>query len=112
VTYGAILGPGDTVRTGTDARAVLTYFEGSTVEIEPDAERTIDTAHANPDGNTVIIMKQDLGETWHSSPRSSGARPTCGLDSFWETQGFRTPTNGSTTRCAAITPASPRAPGD
>ena len=62
---GAILGPGDTVRTRTDARGVLTYFEGSTVEIEPDSELTIDAAHANPDGSTVIIMKQDLGETWH-----------------------------------------------
>lgn len=62
---GAVLGPGDTVRTGADARAVLTYFEGSTVEIEPSSELTIDTAHGNPDGSTVIVMKQDLGTTWH-----------------------------------------------
>ena len=62
---GTVLGPGDTVRTGADARAVLTYFEGSTVEIEPSSELTIDTAHGNPDGSTVIVMKQDLGTTWH-----------------------------------------------
>lgn len=62
---GAILGPGDTVRTGPDARAVLTYFEGSTVEIEPSSELAIQTAHGNPDGSTVIVMQQDLGVTWH-----------------------------------------------
>lgn len=64
-TDGAVLGPGDTVRTDVDARAVLTYFEGSTVEIEPSSELTIDTAHGNPDGSTVIVMKQELGTTWH-----------------------------------------------
>jgi hypothetical protein len=62
---GSILGPGDTVKTASGSRAVLTYFEGSTVEIEPDSELTIDTAHANPDGSTVIVMQQDLGTTWH-----------------------------------------------
>lgn len=62
---GAVLGTGDTIRTGPDGRAVLTYFEGSTVEIEPGSELTIDAAHANPDGSTVIRMQQSLGTTWH-----------------------------------------------
>ena len=62
---GALLGPGDTIKTGADARAVLTYFEGSTVEIEPNSVLSITTAHANPDGSTVIEMMQDLGLTWH-----------------------------------------------
>jgi len=62
---GAILGPGDTIRTGPDARAVLTYFEGSTVEVEPGSELAIQTAHGNPDGSTVIEMQQNLGSTWH-----------------------------------------------
>ncbi len=62
---GALLGPGDSVKTGPDAHAVLTYFEGSTVELEPDTELSIHEAHANPDGSTVIVMQQDLGTTWH-----------------------------------------------
>ena len=62
---GALLGPGDTIKTGADARAVLTYFEGSTVEIEPNSVLSITTARANPDGSTVIEMLQDLGLTWH-----------------------------------------------
>ncbi|MDQ6858366.1 MAG: FecR domain-containing protein [Chloroflexota bacterium] len=62
---GALLGAGDTVKTGPDAHAVLTYFEGSTVEMEPGTELSIQEAHANPDGSTVIEMQQDLGTTWN-----------------------------------------------
>jgi FecR protein len=62
---GAVLAEGDTVKTGADARAILTYFEGSTVEMEPDSELTIDAAHSDADGNTIILMQQNLGVTWH-----------------------------------------------
>src|SRR4029077_19571380 len=62
---GAVLAEGDTVKTGVDARAVLTYFEGSTVEMEPDSEVTIDSAYSAPDGSTIIVMQQNLGITWH-----------------------------------------------
>jgi hypothetical protein len=62
---GAVLAAGDTVKTGADARAILTYFEGSTVEMEPDSEVTIDSAHSDPDGSTIIVMQQNLGITWH-----------------------------------------------
>src|SRR5918995_1974696 len=37
-TDGEVLAAGDTVRTAEGARAVLTYFEGSTVSIEPNSE--------------------------------------------------------------------------
>ncbi len=62
---GAVLIAGDTIKTGADARAVLTYFEGSTVEMEPDSELRIDAARADPNGNTIIVMQQNLGTTWH-----------------------------------------------
>ena len=62
---GAVLGPGDVIRTASDARAVLTYFEGSTVAIEPSSELAIDAAHGSPDGSTVVVMTQNLGRTWH-----------------------------------------------
>ena len=62
---GAILSAGDTVRTGTDGRAVVTYFEGTTVEMEPASELTIDVASAEPDGSTVLLMTQSIGKTWH-----------------------------------------------
>jgi hypothetical protein len=64
-TDGQVLNEGDTVRTGPDARAVLTYFEGSTVTVEPDTQLTIENSAALADGSTVVVMSQAFGRTWH-----------------------------------------------
>jgi hypothetical protein len=64
-TDGEILTAGDTIRTGDGVRAVLTYFEGSTVSIEPNSELTLETASALTDGSTVVVMQQNFGRTWH-----------------------------------------------
>jgi len=64
-TDGEILTAGDTVRTGEGARAVLTYFEGSTVSVEPNSELTIEAASSFTDGSTVVVMQQHFGRTWH-----------------------------------------------
>ena len=64
-TDGEVLVAGDTVRTGDGARAVLTYFEGSTVSVEPNTELTIETASSFTDGSTVVVMQQNFGRTWH-----------------------------------------------
>jgi hypothetical protein len=61
---GEVLRPGDTVRTGAESRAVLTYFEGSTVTIEPGTELAID-AVSSQDSTTVVQMTQTIGRTWH-----------------------------------------------
>ncbi len=61
---GEILNPGDAVRTGADARAVLTYFEGSTVTVEPNTELAIDAAAAQAN-DTIVQMTQTAGRTWH-----------------------------------------------
>jgi hypothetical protein len=62
---GDVLNEGDTVRTGTDARAILTYFEGSTVTVEPDTQLTIENSATLADGSTVVVMSQAFGRTWH-----------------------------------------------
>lgn len=62
---GEVLESGDAVRTGESGRAVLTYFEGSSVTIEPSTELAIDRADGSPDGTTIILMTQTLGRTWH-----------------------------------------------
>lgn len=62
---GETLSEGDAVRTAADARAILTYFEGSTVTIEPASELSIDNAETRADGGTVVVMTQTLGRTWH-----------------------------------------------
>lgn len=62
---GEVLNEGDAIRTGADGRAILTYFEGSTVTIEPSTELAIDAANATADGSTVVSMTQNFGRTWH-----------------------------------------------
>ena len=64
-TDGEVLTAGDTIRTADGARAVLTYFEGSTVSIEPNSELAIETASWDHDGSTVVVMQQNVGRTWH-----------------------------------------------
>ena len=64
-TDGEVLVAGDTIRTADAARAVLTYFEGSTVSVEPNTELTIETAASFTDGSTVVVMQQAFGRTWH-----------------------------------------------
>jgi hypothetical protein len=64
-TDGEVLVAGDSIRSGDGARAVLTYFEGSTVSVEPDTELTIETASSFTDGSTVVVMQQTIGRTWH-----------------------------------------------
>ncbi len=69
VQDGALLRAGMTIRTDADAYAVLTYFEGSTVSIDPSTTLVIRSLYANPDGTTVISMEQQIGRTWHSVTR-------------------------------------------
>ncbi len=64
-TDGDVLNEGDAIRTGAEGRAILTYFEGSTVTIEPSTELAIDAANATVDGSTVVSMTQSVGRTWH-----------------------------------------------
>jgi hypothetical protein len=61
---GAILYVGSTVRTSSDARAVITLFEGSTVELEPASDITIEQA-AMRGGSTIVQLAQSLGRSWH-----------------------------------------------
>jgi len=61
---GAVVYVGTTVRTGADARAVLTLFEGSTVELEPATDIAIEEA-ATRDGSTIVQLAQSLGRSWH-----------------------------------------------
>lgn len=62
---GMILSAGDTIRTADGGRAVLTYFDGSTVTVEPSTVLVIVEASANADGSTSIVMSQGAGHTWH-----------------------------------------------
>ncbi|HEV2250887.1 MAG TPA: FecR domain-containing protein [Candidatus Limnocylindria bacterium] len=65
ITDGDIVSGGDTVRTAADSHGVLTFFDGTTVELEPDTEVTITTLQASASGDKVVEMTQALGRSWH-----------------------------------------------
>jgi len=61
---GSVLYVGSTVRTSADARAIITLFEGSTVELEPASDITIEEATTRG-GSTIVELAQSLGRSWH-----------------------------------------------
>ncbi len=63
-TDGAVLHVGTTIRTSAGARAVITLFEGSTVELEPASDITIEEATTRG-GSTIVQLAQSLGRSWH-----------------------------------------------
>jgi len=75
---GALLFVGTVLRTSADARALITLFEGSTMELDPASDVTIEGATAHG-GSTIA---QALGRGWHVVTRLTSA------DSRYE---FKTP---------------------
>ena len=58
---GAVLYAGTMLRTSATARALITLFEGSTIELDPASDITIEDATARS-GSTIA---QALGRSWH-----------------------------------------------
>jgi hypothetical protein len=65
ITDGDVVGRGDTVRTGLGSHGVLTFFDGTTVELEPETQITIDDLQAAASGDKVVAISQAIGRTWH-----------------------------------------------
>jgi uncharacterized repeat protein (TIGR01451 family) len=60
---GMNLEPGDTIKAGDNSRATITFFEGSTIELEPGTEVNVAELSVAATGSTTIRLKQDLGKT-------------------------------------------------
>ncbi len=59
------LGEGDEVRTGPEGHAVILFFDGSTVSLEPATTIRLDVARtAGP--STLVELSQTVGGTWHA----------------------------------------------
>jgi hypothetical protein len=86
---GDLLVPGDRVRTMAGSHAVVTFFDGSTIEVEPATTIEIEVASARPDGSITIQILQSFGRTWASVQELTHA------DSRFE---LRTPTTSTTVR--------------
>ncbi|MDP9319926.1 MAG: response regulator, partial [Chloroflexota bacterium] len=62
---GALIGPGDSIRTASGAHAALTFFEHSIVVFEPDTEVTIVALNTTDRQNVNVVLRQTSGTTWH-----------------------------------------------
>jgi hypothetical protein len=63
---GVVLSPGDRVRTATGSHAVVTFLDGSTIELEPATTITVVQATAASSGAITIQLEQAVGRTWSS----------------------------------------------
>lgn len=73
---GDLVSGGDTLRTAANSRGVLTLFDGTTIEIEPETEMTVTQLRGTASGDKIVELSQAIGRTWHvvthlASPRSS-----------------------------------------
>jgi hypothetical protein len=60
---GMSLDAGDKIRTDALGKALITFFEGSTVELQGDTAVSLSELGINPDQSTTVKIKQELGET-------------------------------------------------
>jgi hypothetical protein len=60
---GAVLYIGSTVRTGPDARALITLVEGSTVDLESGSDSTIEASTGRSD-SSLMQLARSLGRSW------------------------------------------------
>ncbi|HKY51511.1 MAG TPA: FecR family protein [Candidatus Limnocylindria bacterium] len=67
---GDMLQEGDVIRTGEGAHAVLTFFDGSIIELEPDSEIRVETLRATSAGDLLMTMQQTIGRSWHVVSRT------------------------------------------
>jgi hypothetical protein len=61
---GDILSNGDFVRSSQDGRAVLTFFDGSTLSVDPASLVKVLTLNRLADGGIQLLVEQTLGRSW------------------------------------------------
>ncbi|MBU2608096.1 MAG: FecR domain-containing protein, partial [Chloroflexi bacterium] len=61
---GMTLAVGTRVRTSPNAHALLTFFEGSTIKLDPGTDVEIQQVEYTEEHSTTIVLKQWMGRTW------------------------------------------------
>ncbi len=61
---GLRLVEGSKIKTADGSHAILTFFDGSTLTLDPATEVEIELAQQSGDGDTGIVLKQLAGRTW------------------------------------------------
>lgn len=63
---GDLLASGDVVKSSDAGRAVLTFFDGSTLTVDPGSVVKVTTLDRLADGGIRLTIEQTLGRTWAS----------------------------------------------
>jgi hypothetical protein len=63
---GEIFASGDIVRADAKGRAVLTFFDGSTISVEPNSDVRVVSLVKTASGGIQLTIEQTLGRTWAS----------------------------------------------
>jgi hypothetical protein len=63
-TDGMTLSVGTHIKTAADSRALLTFFDGSTLELEPGTDIEIQQLDYTNEETINIVLKQWVGRTW------------------------------------------------
>ena len=63
-TDGMTLDVGTRVITAPNSHAIITFFDGSTIKLEPDTDIEIQRLISNDKQNITIVLKQWMGKTW------------------------------------------------
>ena len=61
---GDVLSNGDFVRSSKDGRAVLTFFDGSTLSVDPASLVKVLTLNRLGSGGIALLVEQTLGRSW------------------------------------------------
>ncbi len=90
---GDLLAGGDVVKASTEGRAVLAFFDGSSLTVDPDGVVKITTLDPIDNGGIRATVEQSLGRTWAFVSKLKTA------DSRFE---IKTPTSSASVRGTAF----------
>ena len=63
---GELYATGDLVRANTDGRAVLTFFDGSSLSVDPGSQVKVVALNRMADDGIQVTIEQSLGRSWQS----------------------------------------------
>ena len=86
---GEVYRSGDLVRANVDGRAVLTFFDASTLSVDPGSQVKVLALNKVPGDGIQVTIQQDLGRSWSSVQKLKTP------DSKWE---LRTPSTTAVVR--------------
>lgn len=70
---GDVFATGDVVRSDDTGNGLLTFFDGSTVSIDPGANVKVTSLSKPPDGGIQAQLEQTVGRTWSSVAQLTGS---------------------------------------